>query len=67
VNAGLRGFVTHLGVYLFATMGGFVVNLMLAPERLYVVFPLLAWGGVVALHCAWVMGLVGTPRRNKQR
>ena len=66
-QAGLRGFVAHLGLYLLATMAGIGANMMLAPDRLYVVFPLLIWGGAVALHCAWVMGLVGAARRNKER
>ena len=59
-NSRLKGFVLHLLVYFAATVIGFGLNIALAPERLVVWLPLLLWGGVVAIHCAWVMGLVGT-------
>ena len=49
----------HLAAYFAATVAGFGVNIAVAPERLFVWLPLLLWGGAVALHCAWVMGLVG--------
>jgi len=49
----------HLAVYFTATVAGFGINIAVAPERLVVWLPLLLWGGAVAMHCAWVMGLVG--------
>ncbi len=43
----------------------FVANLMLAPDYLYVIWPLLAWGVVLALHAARVMDLL-PPRRRRR-
>jgi len=61
-QARLKGFSWHLAVYFAATVIGFGVNIAAAPDRLVVWLPLLLWGGVVAIHCAWVMGLVGAGR-----
>ncbi len=55
----LRGFLNHLIGY-FAVMAVLVpVNFLLTPERIWFVFPMVAWGAVLAVHVAYVMGLLG--------
>ncbi len=55
----LRGFLNHLIGY-FTIMAVLVpVNFLLTPERIWFVFPMVAWGAVLAVHVAYVMGLLG--------
>ncbi len=55
----LRGFGIHLVVY-FAVMAGLVtINLLTAPENPWFVWPGVGWGGVLAVHAAYAMGLFG--------
>jgi len=61
----VQAFRIHLLVYFVATMVLFVANLMLAPGYLYVIWPLLAWGVVLALHAARVMDLLPPHRRRR--
>jgi hypothetical protein len=58
-----RRFLVHLAVYFAATIVLVVANLWLRPDKLVVVWPLLAWGAVLALHAAHVMGLLPVRRR----
>jgi hypothetical protein len=60
---GLRAFVVHLAIYFVATIALIFANVALAPGNLWVIWPLLLWGVVVAFHAARVMGLV-PGRRN---
>jgi hypothetical protein len=55
----IRAFRRHLAVYLGATLVLLMLNLTLAPTNPVTIFPLFAWGIVVALHAARVMGLLG--------
>lgn len=36
------------------------VNLLVTPETPWFVWPMVGWGGVLAFHTAWVMGLFDT-------
>ena len=55
----LRRFGLHLIGY-FMVMGVlFTVNLMVTPDILWFVWPGVGWGGVLAIHVAYVMGLFG--------
>ena len=60
----LRGFGLHLVGY-FLMMGLLVTaNLLTAPEiiglsDLWFVWPGVGWGGILAVHAAYVMGLFG--------
>jgi 2TM domain len=56
-------FLFHLALYFIATIVLVIVNLRLMPDDLVVVWPLLAWGVVLALHAAYVMGLLPGRRR----
>lgn len=55
----LRGFRTHLAGY-FVVMAALVVaNLATGPANPWFVWPLVGWGGVLAIHAAHAMGLFG--------
>ena len=58
----LRGFGLHLAGY-FVFMGLLVaVNLLTMPETPWFVWPGIGWGGVLAVHAAFAMGLFGGNR-----
>lgn len=50
----LRGFYTHLSVYLAVNAGLLVINLISSPGRLWVVWPLAGWGIAILIHGASV-------------
>ncbi len=55
----LRGFRIHLLAY-FAIMAVLVVvNLATGPANPWFVWPMVGWGGVLAIHAAYAMGLFG--------
>jgi 2TM domain-containing protein len=55
----LRGFRIHLLAY-FAVMAVLVVvNLATGPANPWFVWPMVGWGGVLAIHAAYAMGLFG--------
>jgi len=59
----LRGFALHLVAY-FAAMAVLVaVNLSLSAAGPWFVAPLVGWGGVLAVHAAYAMGLLDMFRR----
>jgi hypothetical protein len=62
--AGLHAFGRHLVLYFIAIVVLVPVNLLLAPDYLYVMWPLLGWGVFVAFHAARVMGIL--PNRPPQ-
>ncbi len=55
----LRGFLVHLAGYAAAMVALVAVNLALAPDRPWFVWPMVGWGGVLAIHVAYVMGGFG--------
>lgn len=58
-RARLRGFRIHLLAY-FAVMAVLVVvNLATGPAHPWFVWPMVGWGGVLAIHAAYAMGLFG--------
>ena len=55
----LRGFGIHLALY-FLIMGVVLtVNFIYWPDNPWFVLPMVGWGGVLALHVAYAMGLFG--------
>lgn len=50
----LRGFYTHLSVYLAVNAGLLVINLISSPGRLWVVWALAGWGIAILIHGARV-------------
>ena len=58
----LKGFLAHLAGY-FVVMAVLVaVNLGTNPETPWFVWPMVGWGGVLAFHAAFAMGLFGPER-----
>ena len=61
----LNGFLIHLGIYFAATVLLVLVNLWVMPRDLVVLWPLLIWGVILALHAARIMGLWPEGPRSK--
>ena len=59
----LRGFVGHLMGYFIGMILIVPLNLFFTPERIWFVFPMVGWGGVLAVHVAYVMGMFGGKHR----
>ena len=53
----LRGFVIHLALYFAVSIVLVVVNHATDPSRPWFVWPMVGWGGILAFHVAYVMGL----------
>jgi hypothetical protein len=53
----LRGFIWHLIGYFAAMLVIVPVNVILTPDTVWFVLPMVGWGGVLAIHVAWAMGL----------
>lgn len=53
----LHGFLAHLAGYAVVMVVLVAVNLLTAPENPWFVWPMVGWGGVLAIHTAWAMGL----------
>ncbi len=56
----LRGFGLHLAGYFVVMAGRVAVTLATGPETPWVVWPLVGWGGILAFHAAYAMGLFRT-------
>ncbi|MEX0693722.1 MAG: 2TM domain-containing protein [Rhodospirillales bacterium] len=57
-KARLRGFALHLLGYFAVIIVLGIINFTTTPEDPWVVLPMVGWGSVLALHVAWVMGLL---------
>ena len=55
----LRGFGLHLAGYGVVMVVLVAVNLLSNPENPWFVWPMVGWGGVLAIHAAFAMGLFG--------
>ena len=55
----LRGFRNHLIGYFAVMIVLVAINFLLTPGNAWFVWPMVGWGGVLALHVAYVMGLFG--------
>lgn len=55
----LRGFGLHIIGYFLVMAAVVVVNLAATPESVWFVWPGVGWGGVLAIHAAFAMGLLG--------
>lgn len=58
-NAGKRSrsFKIHLVAYFLVMTMIVPVNLLVTPETPWFVWPMVGWGGILAIHTAWAMGL----------
>jgi hypothetical protein len=52
----IRGFYTHLGVYVLINAMLLLINIATSPDVLWFYWPLLGWGIAVALHAIRVFG-----------
>ena len=52
----IRGFYTHLGVYMLINAMLLLINITTSPDVLWFYWPLLGWGIAVALHALRVFG-----------
>ncbi len=55
----LKGFGIHLVGYFVVMAVLVIVNMIAMPENPWFVWPGVGWGGVLALHAAYAMGLFG--------
>jgi hypothetical protein len=55
----LKAFRIHLAAYFVVAALLVVVNLSADPGHPWFVWPVVGWGGVLAIHVAYVMGLFG--------
>ncbi len=56
----LRGFGLHLVGYFFVMAVLVTVSLIATPENPWFVWPGVGWGGILAVHAAYAMGLFGS-------
>ena len=63
----LLGFGRHLAGYFAAMVALVVVNMTTTPENPWFVWPMVGYGGVLAVHAAHVMGLFDAFIRRSNR
>ena len=52
----LRGFYIHLCVYVVVNLLLFFINMVVSPDRLWFLWPLMGWGIALVLHALGVFG-----------
>lgn len=57
-NRRLRGFAIHMIVFFVFSIGMGVVNYLYAPGEWWFILPMVMWGAPLALHAAYVMGML---------
>ncbi len=55
----LRGFGLHIAGYGIVMVVLVAINMLSNPENPWFVWPMVGWGGVLAIHAAFAMGLFG--------
>ncbi len=55
----LRGFGLHLAGYFVVVVALAAIHMLSNPENPWFVWPMVGWGGVLAIHAAYAMGLFG--------
>ena len=55
----LRGFGLQLAGYVGVVVALVAINMLSNPENPWFVWPMVGWGGVLAVHAAFAMGLFG--------
>ena len=53
----LQGFLIHLALFAVVMVLVLVINVLFSPGGSWGFMPIVGWGGVLALHAAYVMGL----------
>jgi len=52
----IKGFYTHLIVYIVVNLMLYSINMIASPDSLWFFWPLMGWGIAVALHALSVFG-----------
>jgi len=52
----LKGFYVHLGVYVTVNLLLFLINMIVSPDLLWFIWPLMGWGIAIVLHAFRVFG-----------
>ena len=55
----IRGFYIHLTVYVIVNLLLFSINMIVSPDVLWFIWPLLGWGVAIAIHALSVFGFGG--------
>ncbi len=55
----LRGFGLHIAGYGIVMVVLVAINMLSNPDNPWFVWPMVGWGGVLAIHAAFAMGLFG--------
>ncbi len=53
----LLGFGRHMAAYFAGMVTLAIVNMVSAPENPWFIWPMVGYGGVLAVHAAYAMGL----------
>ena len=53
----LKFLIWHLAAYFAVVVALFALNILVFRNVLWFFIPMLGWGGVIAIHTAYVMGL----------
>ena len=53
----MRGFLLHLALFAVVMVMVLVINVLFSPGGSWGVMAIVGWGGVLAIHAAYVMGL----------
>ena len=59
----MAGFRRHMLAFVVASLLLGAANMLIDPARPWFLFAMIAWGGVLAVHVAYVMGIVGSCSR----
>ena len=54
--AALKDFYVHLSVYVIVNLGLFLINMIVSPDGLWFLWPLMGWGVGLAIHALSVLG-----------
>ena len=55
----IKGFYKHLTVYVVVNLFLFSINMIVSPDVLWFIWPLMGWGIAIALHALSVLGFSG--------
>ena len=55
----LKGFAVHILCYFLIMVILIPLNIFIYDSLIWSVFPLVGWGGALAIHAAFVLGLFG--------
>ena len=56
----MAGFRRHMLAFVAASVLLGAVNMLIDPERPWFLLAMVGWGGILAVHVAHVMGIIGS-------